>query len=584
MKKSKPVNMNYAWSEVMVRELTRLGVTTFYVAPGSRSSPLALTAADFAKRMVVHFDERGVGFAALGHGRATGKPAVIITTSGSAVANLWPAVCEASTDGVPLIIISADRPPELRDTGANQTMDQVRIFGGYARWQVDLPCPDEAVPARFIVSSMDEAYARATGTCSGPVHINQMFREPLAPVTVEDGSIPWQAALGRWWRNDRSWTQQASVQAYPDVTEVRDLIAHAKKGVIVAGELRSGTDRKAVVKLADSLGWPVFPDIRSGLRLGPKHPQVMTMADQMLLSDKISKKLRPDIIVHCGGRIVSKRLMKFIAGGDIPYVMVHAGNTRIDPDQVVSTRINCSPELFVKKLLATKLVKPSRSPWLPTWRRYHEAVENAWIQESTGTSRLTEPAVAAMVSGCIPPHHALVLACSMPVRDMEMYGLAGRSTLELVSNRGVSGIDGTIATTCGYSEGAQRPVTLLIGDLALLHDLNSLALVAKSTRPITIVLINNDGGAIFSFLPVAASTRHYEKCFGAPHGLTFEAAATLFGLDYHQPGTMAEFKETYCHSLRQGRSTLIEVGTERGENLKEHRRIQQVLKDAAENA
>jgi 2-succinyl-5-enolpyruvyl-6-hydroxy-3-cyclohexene-1-carboxylate synthase len=313
MKKTTPANLNYAWAELMVRELERLGVNTFFIAPGSRSSPLTLSAAELAAHVVLHVDERGVGFAALGYARATGRPAVVITTSGSATANLWPAICEAAMDHVPMIVLTADRPPELRDTGANQTMDQVKLFDGYVRWQVDMACPDVRIPAPFVLSTVDEAVSRATQVNPGPVHINQMFREPLAPEKARDGASAWMKSLGGWWTSTKPWTHHEPVKLTGGIDEATKVITSAKRGLIVAGALQNRHEADAVIDIAEKLGWPVLPDIRSGLRLSAKHDQVIEMADQLLLSPKVEKIGKPDVVLHVGGRITSKRLLHFLA-------------------------------------------------------------------------------------------------------------------------------------------------------------------------------------------------------------------------------------------------------------------------------
>lgn len=577
-------NMNYAWAEVTIRELTRLGVSAFFVAPGSRSSPLAWSAAEYAPDLVVHFDERGLGFAALGHARATGRPAVVITTSGSAVANLLPAACEAAADYVPMILLTADRPPELRASGANQTMDQVGIFSSHLRWHMDLPCPDVRIPGTYLLSTLDEAYARATGVHSGPVHLNQMLREPLAPVVAADQSDAWRNALGGWWKSDQPWTRRPAVSAVADIGGTLEAIRKSRHGLVVAGDLRNAADRQSVLALAARLGWPILPDIRSGLRLQAGHPEIMAMVDQLLLSDKARAALAPDLVLHCGGRVTSKRLQQFLASARTRYVQIHPWPERIDPDNLVTDRIQAdiAPTLQAIRRRLSPAVRTNA--WLRTWTRLHASVAAAWPPgDVTPGDHITEPMIASQVSRNIPRHHGLVLANSMAVRDMEMYGVATRHPPEVIGNRGVSGIDGNVATAAGYARGTGRPATLVIGDLALLHDLNSLALVGEARIPLTIVVVNNDGGAIFSFLPVAASPKHFERCFGTPHGRSFQHAATLFDIPYQRPETVGDFVTCYREAVASGQPNLIEVATRRGENVAEHRRIQDRLRKCVDH-
>jgi len=584
MKHATPSNMNYAWAELMIRELSRLGIDSFYIAPGSRSSPLALSAAEFGRNVYTHFDERGVGFAALGHARATGRPAVMITTSGSAVANLWPAVCEASNDSVPLLIISADRPPELRDTGANQTMDQVKLFGGYVRWQVDLPCPDLHIPPEFVLSTVDHAVHRSMDRNPGPVHINQMFREPLAPVTLSDGAGVWSASLGRWWKNKRPWTLYPECPASPSteaMTEINRRIKSARRGIVIAGAARHEAESKSMLQVAEKLGWPLLPDIRSGLRIRSAHPNIIQMADQLLVSEKFSKAMQPDLILHLGGRVTSKRIQQFIAAGDAEVVMINEIDARLDPDSRISVRLVCALAQAARRIMDKNT--PSGA-WLKKWKLTERAVIEEWKSEAKRISGITEPAIAEIISRELSPKHHLALASSMPIRDMDMYGLGSDESVQVVSNRGVSGIDGNLATAVGFANGSDRPVTLIIGDLALLHDLNSLALLKRVRQPVTLVVINNDGGGIFSFLPISQSPKHFEQCFGAPHGLEFSRAAEMFGIAYNLASDLDDFKRAYRTNIQSGKSSILEVRTNRVENYAEHRRIQAKLKKVIDHA
>jgi len=585
MKKTTPANLNYAWSELMVRELARLGVNTFFVAPGSRSSPLTLSVAELAENMIMHVDERGVGFAALGYARATGRPAVVITTSGSAVANLWPSVCEASMDHVPMIVLTADRPPELRDTGANQTMDQVKLFSGYVRWQMDMACPDVNIPASYVLSTIDEAFSRATQIHPGPVHINQMFREPLAPEKVRDGASTWAKSLGPWWTSTKPWTRFEPVVTNGKVDEAVTELKSAKRGLIVAGALHNYHEAEAVLSIAETLGWPVLPDIRSRLRLHSKNDLVITMADHVLLSKKFGSMGAPDVVLHCGGRITSKRLLHFLATSRPSVIHVTPYPGRIDQDNLVTHRLALLPSTFAAYITSSVSVGVTNKTWPSRWQKVNRAAVEAWELILHKQHDLTEPSVAAQISSTLAPSHGLVLASSMPVRDMEMYGIGSTRWIDVACNRGVSGIDGNLASAVGFARGLGQPVTLVIGDLALLHDLNSLALARTSVYPITIVVVNNDGGAIFSFLPIAnVVSPRVEECFGTPHGLSFKSAAAMFELEFENPKSLAQFAASYRRQSRSGKSGIIEVVTERKANVIEHQRIQKIIRAAVDHA
>jgi len=568
---------NLLWATLIVEELARSGVDFFCVAPGSRSTPLiAALAANERARSLVHFDERGTAFAALGYARATGRPAAWITTSGTAVANGLPAAIEAAIDGVPMILLTADRPPELRQTGANQTIDQPDIFGDYVRWRFDLPAPDAAIDPAMVLTTVDQAVYRARRAPSGPVHLNLMFREPFLP---EDGDEPLAAPV-RWRESDEPYTRYAATRPAVDLDEVerlREELRPVKKGLVVAGRLPSRKQGEAALRLAESLGWPLLPDVGSQIRLGTHADSLVPHYDALLASERFEEAHAPEAVLHVGGRAVSRRLEQFLAGSHPdPYVVVRENPFRLDPGH----RVTHSVEADVLELCAA-LAKVAGgdaradSSWTESWRKASERVDGYLDRASAEAKELNEPLVARLISQQIPEEHALVVASSMPVRDLDTYAATDGACVPVAANRGASGIDGTVATAVGFARGSGRPLTLLIGDLALLHDLNSLAMLRG--LPVVVVVLNNDGGAIFSFLPIARHKTFFEPYFGTPHGVSFEHAAAMFDLEYENPRTVPEFVETYRAACAQDAPTLIEVRTDREENVALHRRLLEEL-------
>jgi 2-succinyl-5-enolpyruvyl-6-hydroxy-3-cyclohexene-1-carboxylate synthase len=564
---------NLLWATLIVEELARSGVDFFCVAPGSRSTPLiAALAANERAESLVHFDERGTAFAVLGYGRATGRPAAWITTSGTAVANGLPAIVEASTDGVPMILLTADRPPELRQTGANQTIDQPDIFGDYVRWRFDLPAPDGTIDPAMVLTTVDQAVYRARRTPSGPVHLNLMFREPFMP---EDGEEDF-TAPDRWSTSGQPYTRYAATRPTVDLDEIEYLweaLRPVKRGLVIAGRLTSRKQGEAVLRLAGSLGWPLLPDVGSQIRLGTHADNLVPHYDALLANERFKEAHAPEAVLHIGGRAVSKRLEQFLTGSrPDPYVVVRENPFRLDPRH----RVTHSIEAAVLDLCAA-LAKVAGggaradSSWTESWRKASERVDGYLNRFSTEAKELNEPLVAQLISQRIPEGHALVVASSMPVRDLDTYAAADGACVPVVANRGASGIDGTVATAAGFARGSGRPITLLIGDLALLHDMNALAMLRD--LPVIVVDLNNDGGAIFSFLPIAHHKAFFEPYFGTPHGVSFEHAAAMFSLDYEQPRTATEFVETYRAACARNTSTLIEVRTDREENVALHRRL-----------
>ena len=563
-------NLNHLWCRLIIEELIRNGIDHFCVAPGSRSSPLACAVGEHPRaRSVVHYDERGLGFFALGESSALRKPAVLICTSGTAAANFYPAVVEASKKKVPLIVLTADRPPELRFTGANQTIDQVELYGKYVRFQFDCPCPTKDIPPETILTTIDQILYQSTAAIAGPVHLNCMFREPLAPLT-EGG--PWTKYLSsvRLWQKGREpWTRYRRPDKRIFAADLKDCakrVNRVKRGIIVVGKLHSAAEEKSVIALAEKLQWPVFPDISSGLRLGDKSPLLIPYFDQILRHPR-ARKLPVDGILHLGGRITSRIFYEFTGEKDLnDYITVLNHPLRNDPLHKVSLRIEGRVEDFCRNILP-RLKAGTAKTFLRTLQKASLRVSSSLIQHDQDTT-LSEPHIARVISQNIPRDHILFLSNSLPIREFDRYADVRGPAVEIAANRGASGIDGIIASACGCAAARRKPLTLLAGDLALLHDLNSLSLVRQTGAPILIVVLNNDGGGIFSFLPIARDQRNFEKFFGTPHGLCFKDAAALFDLQYACPADGAEFLEIYRRAARKNQSMIIETNTGRQQNIK----------------
>ena len=567
----------------MVEELVRLGVNPFFVAPGSRSTPLTVAAARHPDaRVVLHVDERGTSFAALGAGRMRRRPAAWITTSGTAVANGTPAVVEASMDDVPLLLLTADRPPELFDTGANQTIDQSKIYGDYVRWHATVPPPTASVDPSYVLTTVDQAVHRATRAPSGPVHLNCAFRKPLEPVaTGEAVAVP--EAVERWAKTTDPFTTYPASGPTPApeaMASIVEAVEQTERGLVVAGRLDTQAEAEAVRRLSVRLGWPLVPDITSSLRLGAaEHPPSMSYTDQLLTSDAFQREHTPEVVLQVGGRFASKRLRHYLR--DNPPAMravVRPSPARVDPDHRATHHVESTVPGFAEALLERTGTAVETSSWHRVWNDAHDRAAQVVRTHTTGSDRLTEPSVAAWVSDAIPASHVLVAASSMPVRDLNRYAVADGAPVPVVANRGASGIDGTVATAAGVAHGQQTPVTLLIGDLALWHDLNSLALLRD--QPVVVVVINNDGGGIFHFLPIREHEEVFEPYFTTPQGRSFEAAATTFNLPYEQPETPSALRSAYTVACDRDGPTLIEVRTDRDENERVHAALEEAVSEA----
>jgi len=573
-------NINHCWGSLIIEELSRLGVEYFCIAPGSRSSPLVIAVAQNKKvKSFVHFDERGLAFHAMGYAAATKKPAVLICTSGTAAANFFPAVIEASKKKLPLIVITADRPPELRQTGAVQTIDQVGIYGKYALWATDMPCPDTKIDPSFVLTTIDQAWYQAVRN-HGVVHINCMFRQPITLVKTSDDLKSYIKPLNRWSKTQKPYTDYVTgleSVALSVPKKIASRLDAIKNGLIVVGKIANADEGNLVLHLAEKLGWPIFADVASGLRLGQDHPNLIPYFDPMLSSPKITVQLSFDGVLHLGGRMTSSRYYDFIQKQDpAEYIMVLNHSLRNDPNHQVSLRVEASVSNFIQTVIG--LIKPRKaSAALKILSKSYKIADKAiesFLAEDEG---LSEPRVARLISQMIPEGQGLFLSNSMPIRDMGNYADYKGKAVFVNGNRGASGIDGIIASAAGYEQGLEKPVTLMIGDLAVLHDLNSLSMLRDLQDPLIIILLNNGGGAIFSFLPIAGFKEGFEKFWGTPHPYTLAGAASTFELNYSQPMDATHFKKAYIQALRSNTSTIIEVITSREENLKVHQALNDKL-------
>ncbi len=573
---------NRFWAGLLVEEFVRLGVDAFFLSPGSRCTPLTLAVAEHGTaQATVHFDERASAFAALGFAKETGRPAALVCTSGTAAVNYWPAIVEAAMSGVPLIVLTADRPPELQSTGANQAIDQQGLYGGYVRWAFTLPCPSREIPPEMVLTTVDQAVHRAGRSPRGPVQLNCMFREPLAPSPGEEWSGIHGESVARWRESALPYTRYAPESREPapeSVQAAAEALGECERGVVVLGQLPPQTRREDVNALLDALGWPVFPDIASGFRLGAAGRNLLPYYDALLAFETV----RPDGVLHLGGPITSKRLLTLLHDYPPPhYVMAADTPERRDPSHRVTLRLECAPDAFCRALAnaeASWKAAPQRD-WLVKASAEAGECLRAYF-EARGT--LSEPLVARLISRTLPPDSVLFLGNSMPIRDMDRFAVADGPPARVHANRGASGIDGCVATAAGLALAANGPVTAVLGDLAVLHDLNALNLLQGLEHPFALVVINNDGGGIFSFLPIAQHEHVFEPYFATPHGLRFEDSARMFGLRYVRPETPAEFSAAYGKAIEPAGATVIEVVTGRERNYVMHREIEGMLQSVPE--
>ncbi|NAX46245.1 2-succinyl-5-enolpyruvyl-6-hydroxy-3-cyclohexene-1-carboxylic-acid synthase [Photobacterium halotolerans] len=572
-------HLNRIWARTLLEELSRLGVTEVCLAPGSRSTPLALEAdAHPALNLHTHFDERGLGFLALGMAKASGQPVAVIVTSGTAVANLIPAVVEAGLTGEKLVLLTADRPVELIGCGANQAICQPGIFSSHVTASLDLPSPSVTVPLSWLLTSVDELLFRQRQQ-GGAVHINCPFPEPLYSPDPPDESGYYTGLLAHWRSAEQPFAcvsvQPARVTVPDDIQALR-----SKKTVIIAGDM-SVSDAQAVAALAAALACPLLCDPQSGIGSDWAH------YDLWLQVDELAAPLNEcNLILQFGSRLISKRLTQWIARqvserqGE--YWYVSADGTRHNPDHLPQRHFVAGIADWADKAL-TALAKTAADDPLPGQTHQqsqqlqpHKGHEPQWRQALRHTAQQVHARVGSYLAAsgqmselalAMDLSHrgqqaSLFLGNSLIARLVDMFTLFdGRA---VYTNRGASGIDGLVATAAGVQRASGSPLILLLGDTSLLHDLNSLALLTRSKTPVVIVVTNNDGGAIFDLLPVPPDSKQH--LYQMPHGYQFEHAARQFGLAYYKTATLSAYQSVVNEHLLAGTGALlVEIPTPPGE-------------------
>lgn len=560
-----PDEPNREWGRALARTLAAAGAGRFFLSPGARSTPLTAALAEICPgRVTAHYDERGMAFAALGWAKAAGLPAAVITTSGSAVANLHPAVIEASYGETPLVVVTADRPPELRGRGANQTIEQRGIFGGAVREALFLDCPGDLREPRETLAAVARLVRRARAEPPGPAHLNAPFREPLlsSRAGFPDGPEPGSGA-----EPGASETSGAEAGA----GQIPDGFFNNPRGVILIGSLSRAAQAEAgcLTALGERLGWPVVADALSGAK---GLPGMTRHADFFLHRRDVPP---PERVLHVGGALVSKRVAlwaRSCAGAD--YVQARLSPARLDPyfqnPRHLRLGIRALCDAAAELAPAARDAEPARRI-----AAFERAAEKVIAEALDGLAHLTEPGIARAVSRSW--RGALFLGNSMPVRDFDAFAGRPGGCCPVFGNRGASGIDGNIATLAGVAMGLGAPVLGVIGDLAFLHDLPSLALLRG--LPVALLVVNNGGGGIFRFVPEGLEPADRERFWETPHGMTFEAAAAQFGLRYERPATPDGLRAVLC-GPGEG-PLLIECVTDRAENETLHRELAARMRAAA---
>ena len=547
----------------LVDEWLHCGVRHAVVSPGSRSTPIALEIANRQEiEMHIFHDERSAAFAALGIAKASGVPAILVCSSGTAAVEFHPAVVEAHHSETPILICTADRPAELQGVGAPQTIDQQNLYGVAIRKFVNAEVANDSESHTWRHIARD-LFATSLGDVQGPVHLNLRFREPLMGFAT---NLPPRDA------NDAVITKKVALPSSRSLRKLNKAL-ESENGLIIAGPENYRVE--SIVRLAEALGWPIIADPRSGTRVPNK--LVVAGADAILRDEDFSKRLRPDVVLRFGTLPASKVVNSWLSGSGANQVVITTTPSLTDPDRQCSLHIVSDIDELCAGLVSVhskEFVRKRSLSWLDKWVAAEDSAQKAINAALADEPGLTEPGVARAIYALVPEASHLVVSSSMPIRDVEWFG-APRSGLRVHANRGANGIDGVVSTAVGVALATRQPTTLLIGDIALLHDVNGLINLASRKIDLRIVVIDNNGGGIFSFLPQAQALDEakFEKIFGTPHDANIKMLAQAHQINTHELTNISDLAEV----LSQRGPWLARVVTDRHENVKVHERINQMV-------
>ena len=570
-------NPNTAACEAFVAALAASGLRHACITPGSRSTPLTVAFAKHgAIRVWLHLDERSSAFFALGLARATGTPVALVCTSGTAASNYHPAVVEANHSRIPLIVCTADRPPRLRDLGADQTMDQVRMFGPNVRWAQDLALPTAGGPgARYFEGCATRAMAAAMAPLPGPVHLNMPFEEPLlgtpgggaetAPKHAEPAALP------------------GGAPPDPAMLASAANALHGKaRPLIVAGPESGGLPADAIAALAERLDAPILADPLSGLRMGTHDRSRVLDSYDAMVRDSRAARLAPDAVIRFGGVPTSKALNQFLAGlAGTTQILCDRWTSWRDPEQVSTHVVHGEPAMIARGL-ADLVDVPGDGTWSSEWRDRNRMAREAMQSAAASFGEPFEGRVFTELQDALPDGTTIFVGNSMPVRDADSFLVASGQRLAVVGNRGVNGIDGVNSAALGAAAAGTGPVVLVIGDISFYHDLNGLWAAKRHGLDLTVVLVNNNGGGIFHYLPQAAHEDVFEEWFGTPPDLDFAPVVEMYGGRFERIEDWGQFRAAV--STPRSGLRVFEVRTDRTRNTAMHRQAWAAAAEAAWSA
>lgn len=567
-----------------VDELARSGVRNACLCPGSRSSPLALLLHRNPNiKTWVLIDERSAGFFGLGIAKALGEPVAIVCTSGTAALNFAPAVTEAHYARVPLLVLTADRPPELRGVGANQTIDQTRLFGVHAKASIDVPLPEASKEVlRYVRTLACRSVAASLRKPFGVVHLNFPFREPLVPI---DPGLSMEEAPREALRPYVAVHRAGELLSQDAMMRLATEIVKSHKGLIVCGPQVDSDFPEAVIRFAEAVQFPILCDPLSQVRsCGQSSPLMIDTYDTFLRHPQTALSLVPEYVLRFGATPTSKSLLVYLQNlQDARQVFIDGGEGWNDPGLRTSEVLQAHPRSLLEGLCRILDRKAQARDFAHRWVQAALVAREALRGVLEGEEGLSEPWVLHVLPQALPEGTTLFIGNSMPVRDLDGFFFSRPKRLRFLANRGASGIDGVVSSALGVAATLDKPVVLVLGDLSFYHDMNGLLAAKRHGLRATIVLLNNDGGGIFSFLPQAKEAEAFEELFGTPLGLDFQHVASLYGLAYHKALSREDFLASLKESLGTPGVSLLEVPSNRQENFLTHQRLYLAVEKALED-
>ncbi|MFP5114630.1 2-succinyl-5-enolpyruvyl-6-hydroxy-3-cyclohexene-1-carboxylic-acid synthase [Bacillaceae bacterium C204] len=556
-----------AYIAAIVSELIFSGVTDVVVSPGSRSTPMAMIMAEHPDLKVhIHVDERSAAFFALGIAKSLNKPVALLCTSGTAAANYFPAIVEARYARVPLIVLTADRPHELREVGAPQAIDQIHLYGKHVKWFSEMALPEKSNEViRYARTVCARAVSIATSAPSGPVHLNFPFREPLIP-KINDELFQLHERPNGYVKVHRG---DLTIADEP-FQEIAEKLSQTERGIIVCGSIVDDVFPEAVTRLADTLKFPIIADPLSQLRSG-KHSleNIVESYDTFLRNDDAKVFLKPDVVLRFGAMPTSKALTIFLKenGSAEQYVIDGGGGWR-DPASLSTNMVSCNETLFCEKLI-TYINEKSTSDFLMDWKKVNQLTKDQ-MTSLRDITELSEGRLFYQLAEILPEGATLFVGNSMPIRDLDSFFLTNNKSIKVMANRGANGIDGTVSTALGAALNSQS-LYLVLGDLTFFHDLNGLLAAKLYNININIILVNNNGGGIFSFLPQSEHPNNFELLFGTPLGIEFEHAVKMFNGNFTKIKDWDHLGSEMMKVVGSTGINVYELVTNREMNLAEHR-------------